>query len=353
MFPLSFPLNSLANAVAGAWVLDPFCGRGSTSYAARLLNLPSIGIDSNPVAVAIAQAKTVSTTPERIVAACRTILESKEEPKAIPVGRFWQAAFHPSTLRQLCKLREALLRDCRSPTRKALRALLLGRLQCPTPKGPLKSYCSNQMPRTYASKPKYALRFWREHGMRAPTVDVLELVNRQAAHFFNHLPSPVKARVVLGDSRTRSVRPLLPQGRQASWVITSPPYYGMRTYVPDQWLRYWFVGGPAQVVYRFARQLRHESPEVFAHDLSKVWRNVADACKPGARLVARFGTIPERDRNAVEILRASLVTADQGWRLTTVRSAGAADHGRRQAGQFGLTNSMPVEEFDFYAQLDS
>ena len=31
MFPLDFPLARLAGASTGDWVLDPFCGRGSTN----------------------------------------------------------------------------------------------------------------------------------------------------------------------------------------------------------------------------------------------------------------------------------------------------------------------------------
>lgn len=50
MFPLSFPFDALANSKAGEWVLDPFCGRGTTILAARLRGLPSVGVDSNPIA---------------------------------------------------------------------------------------------------------------------------------------------------------------------------------------------------------------------------------------------------------------------------------------------------------------
>ncbi len=58
MFPLDFPLRTLAGrARKGDWVADPFCGRGTTNFAARLLGLPSVGVDSSPVAVALTQAK--------------------------------------------------------------------------------------------------------------------------------------------------------------------------------------------------------------------------------------------------------------------------------------------------------
>ena len=76
MFPIDFPFDRLRSAAVGEWVMDPFCGRGSTNYAARLLGLPSVGIDSNPVAAAIADAKMVATTPERIVELCKSLLET-------------------------------------------------------------------------------------------------------------------------------------------------------------------------------------------------------------------------------------------------------------------------------------
>ena len=353
MFPLSFPLRQLKNARRGDWVIDPFCGRGSTNYAARLYGLPSMGVDVNPVAAAIAQAKGVSATPQEVVTACERILVSGDGPRSVPEGQFWSVAFHEHTLKQLCRIRESLLDNCRSPARKALRALLLGRLHGPKAKGRKKSYCSNQMPRTYASKPGYAVGYWREHGSRPPKVDVLELVRRKAPAYFSALPPTVPLRLVRGDSRTLDFAGLLPKGERARWVITSPPYYGMRTYVPDQWLRYWFVGGPETVAYEFSNQLLHTSPEEFAEQLALVWRNVASACHSGARLVVRFGSIPERTNGGLEVLRDSLNRADSHWRVTTIRPAGAADRGRRQATQFGLKDSTSRTEFDLFARLST
>jgi hypothetical protein len=42
-----------------------------------------------------------------------------------------------------------------------------------------------------------------------------------------------------------------------SRIVTSPPYYGMRTYLPDQWIRNWFLGGPPEVDYSIKGQLPH------------------------------------------------------------------------------------------------
>lgn len=172
MFPLEFPLGVLRNATPGQLVVDPFCGRGMTNYAARTLGLLSIGVDSSPVAVALSQAKLANASPHRIVAAARRILRDVPEPSEVPEGEFWRWAFHPDVLRVLCRLREGLLANCRSDTRKALRAILLGALHGPRPKS-RPSYFSNQSQRTYAPKPRYAVKFWKRHNLLPEPVDAL------------------------------------------------------------------------------------------------------------------------------------------------------------------------------------
>jgi DNA modification methylase len=65
MFPLEYPLRVLkGHRKVRPIVLDPFCGRGTTLFAARSLGLESWGIDTSPVAVAIAKAKLSNSTAE-------------------------------------------------------------------------------------------------------------------------------------------------------------------------------------------------------------------------------------------------------------------------------------------------
>jgi len=244
MFPLEFPLARLARARPGEWVLDPFCGRGTTMFAARLRGLGCTGIDSNPIAAAIAAAKLAEVRPGEVVDLARTILEEKSRVLSdVPEGAFWRMCFHPETLRDICTLREHFLGSCSTDEEVALRALMLGILHGPMHKTePM--YLSNQMPRTYATKPDAAIRFWKKRGLTTPPlVDVLGAISRRAHFTFSNAPQAVAGAVYLGDAR-HADRLLSPR-RLFSWVITSPPYFGMRTYRPDQWLRNWFLGGGA------------------------------------------------------------------------------------------------------------
>jgi hypothetical protein len=344
MFRLEFPLSVLgAGASPGDVVLDPFCGRGTTNYAGRVFGLSSFGAESSPVAVALTAAKLASTTPSAILHAARQILDEMEEPRDLPSGEFWEWAYHPEVLRTVCRLREGLLRDSTTDARHALRAIILGALHGPRPKGG-PSHLSNQSPRTYAPKPRYAVRFWRTRGLRPENVDVLSLLELRAARYYGRTAVPVRGAVILADSRRRNTYAQLLSGHRVNWVITSPPYYGMNMYIPDQWLRHWFVGGPPRVDYSTVGQVAHSSPRAYATQLRQVWMHVGEVCEPSAKLAVRFGGIHDRKANPLSIIKASF--AGTGWRIDSIRSAGTAAKGRRQALHFSGIQRNALEERD-------
>jgi len=345
MFPLDFPLAWLRQAAPGEWVLDPFCGRGTTLYAARLLGLPAAGADVSPVAAAIAEGMLGWARPEEVLGLAARLM--REEVGDLPEGEFWELAYHRRTLEEICRLREGLRREAEGDAARLLRLVLLGRLHGPLRKG-APAYLSNQMPRTFAPKPDYAVRFWKARGLRPPEVDPLELLARKVPETLGDLPPPVPGRVVCGDARTLNFQDL---GGPFSWVITSPPYYGMRTYVPDQWLRYWLVGGPPAVAYKYDGQIGSGPAEAYITALQTVWKNVAKACRPGARLVVRFGGLPSRMiAEPAELLRTSFTGTP--WRIKWLRAAGNPDCGRRQAKSFRIRHNSAVEEIDALAVLE-
>jgi len=351
MFPLSFPFEALANSRAGEWVFDPFCGRGTAILAARLRGLPSVGVDSNPVAGAIAAAKLAQVRASEVLALAQKILaDVRSGPvPATPQGEFWDLCYGPDTLRDICRVRNYLLASCSTRVEVALRGVMLGILHGPRNKGK-PTYLSNQMPRTYSTKPGPAVRYWRKHGLTPTEISVREAVRRRARFSFEEVPPSTLGKIITGDSRSFDFTRLT---SRYSWVITSPPYYGMRTYFPDHWLRNWFVGGPSDVDYRADDQLSHQSEDQFVSDLATVWKRTAEVCVTGAKFLCRFGALPSRTKDPWDLFKRSLTEADCAWRTTTIRDAGTSQHGRRQCEQFGTGKNKPVKEIDVYAVLEA
>lgn len=347
MFPLNFPYSHLSSAQPEDWVLDPFCGRGTTNFAARLRQIPSYGIDSSPIACAISAVKYVYATPNAIAKLCAEILNDAIEPVHIPQGGFWELCYHPSTLKEICILREAFLKECETDNQIALRALLLGILHGPKTKT-LPSYLSNQMPRTYSTKPDYSVHYWKHKDLLPQQVDVLDVVTRRANYTFMSLPPKIEGKISWGDAR--NPLPFKPADG-FNWIITSPPYFGMRTYVQDQWLRNWFLGGPDSVDYTVNDQIIHSNRQVFVQELSAVWKNVTSSCAPGTKMIVRFGALPSFACNPIDLIEESIVTANCGWEKQGIGHAGIPRNGRRQADQFGAGMGTAREEIDYYAVL--
>jgi hypothetical protein len=203
------------------------------------------------------------------------------------------------------------------------------------------------MPRTYASKPAYAVKFWKARGMEPTRVPALDVIARRADRILKSAPLAQGGRVYLGDS-TEILRGL---SQKFDLVVTSPPYYGMRTYVSDQWLRSWFLGGLPEVPYNSSGQIaRQPNQEAFIQALANVWAATARRCRRGARLAIRFGALPSARTDPEQLMLSSIRQADAGWSVKEVRPAGTSPKQARQAEQFGQAGSA-VDEVDVIAEL--
>lgn len=329
-------------------VMDPFCGRGTTLFAARQLGLASQGIDASPVAVAIAKAKLCEVNVEKTLALASSFMAT-EHAARIPRTEFFRYAFHQDVLAEICAIRQGLASLRRQTNASVLlRAAMLGCLHGPVSKNPQhQAYFSNQMPRTFASKPDYSVQYWQRNGLNPRRVDVLAALKRKLERIQEiALPAAGSiADVRLGDSRY--ARSIPGDSRNFSVVVTSPPYYGMRTYVQDQWLRNWFLGGPEHVEYENDEQLSHSGVAVFAESLGSVWRNMARSKTDDLHMYIRFGIIPSSKVDPRALVRASLESSRVGWKIISTRQADTAEAGKRQADQMS-TNSVAATEYDFH-----
>lgn len=344
MFPLAFPFRALRTASQGAIVLDPFCGRGTSNYAARFLKLETYGIDTSPVAVAIAKAKLAVATHDEVMSLVTQLLKVPlSDP--VPRGEFWSGAYHSKTLKQICQLRAGLAHR-RTDAANLLRGVVLGCLHGPLSKDPAQAgYFSNQMPRTFASKPGYSARYWKKHRLLPRVMDVTGPIERRLVRILAD-KTPIRTNpghIRRGDSTLSTSYHGVPD--RVSHVITSPPYYGLTTYVQDQWLRNWFVGGPDTVDYTMSAQLSHRSPEDFSDTLAKVWNHCGDHLADSGKMVIRFGSIRSRDYHPLDILKRSLSVSKHHWRTVHSMDVGTASAGKRQADAMG-TASPPTPEYD-------
>jgi hypothetical protein len=170
----------------------------------------------------------------------------------------------------------------------------------------------------------------------------------RAARYYGQALPAVEHRVKCGDSRNFHSLKAVCSGQRPKLIVTSPPYYGLRTYVSDQWLRNWFLGGPDRVDYSYGVQLSHQSVSAFIDDLRTVWLNVAAVGHRDAQLVFRFGAINDRLVDPRKVISSSL--QDTPWRLTTIVDAGTARRGKRQADTFVHLARKPIVEFDAWAR---
>jgi hypothetical protein len=281
----------------------------------------------------------------------KSILEERVDA-AVPEGEFWEWAYAPDILRKVCVLRDGL-RRLRSDAANILRAVCLGALHGPLTKSvATRSYFSNQMPRTFASKPDYSVRYWKARELRPLSVDVLNIIKARVARLkLDTLPQCAgSSRVSVGDSRL--MRGYASVSGPIDLVITSPPYYGMRTYVADQWLRNWFLGGAADVPYGEKTHLSHQSPQAFAESLAEVWNRVGDRLSTDGKLFVRFGAIPSRKANPRVIMQSSLEASRFSWKVRGISEAESAASGKRQACHMGKRiKSEAVIEHDYEIAL--
>lgn len=348
MFPLEYPFHILRkHRKDEPVVFDPFCGRGTTIYAARYLGLQSWGIDTSPIAVAIAKAKLAVSDVDEILDLATSLV--KRTPKRVPETAFFRKAYRQKTLREICAVREGLL-ALKEETNASilLRAAMLGCLHGPRSKHIEEAgYFSNQMPRTFSTKPDYSVEYWKKKGLIAPRVNIFNVLKRKLSRIkdIGERPEGLEGHVMCADARTVSLRKKIQ--KNTSLVVTSPPYYGMRTYVEDQWLRMWFLGGREKVKYGNASQITHDGQETFIDELAIVWDRIAKSEADKVDLYIRFGSVSSAKSDPRRIIKSSLAQSGD-WELVSVRNARDAHEGRRQAEQMGMSSSASVE-YDFHA----
>jgi DNA modification methylase len=294
-FPLHVALELLeANAHKNATILDPFCGKGTSLLAARLLGHKAYGIDVAPEAIVCSSAKLADVT---LTSICSYISNLKvPHGKSIDPPANVRVFFHRATLTQILAFRAALQRDLRNEQATTrdhaifAMALLLGILH-----GHASYSLSVPSAHAFSMSPGYVKKYCEDNNLLAPKRDVRECLLRKAMKCLaKPLPAKVESMVHMGSavSVSAAFRNLV---GKVDIILTSPPYLNAQTYSKDNWLRLWLLGYDHKV-------LRHSYLETgsisrFGQVMSEVFNEFSIMLRPGGLLICIAGDVSLGKRN--------------------------------------------------------
>lgn len=350
MFPETFVQDQLlAYSRPGDTVFDPFVGRGTTVLESLLNGRKGIGSDINPVAACVAGAKadipSLESVQERIESLRRSFAKWKHKRKPLP--DFFELCFSASTLKQVLFLRESLSWRRRKADR-FIAAMMLGILHGESHKTPL--CLSNRMPRTISTKPDYSVRWWQARSLLPPDRDAFSILMTMAHIRLGGQIPEIKGKVVLGDAR-RSSHLLRAHRESVALIVTSPPYLDTTDYAEDQWLRLWFLGGPAHPTPRLHKDDRHTQVDRYWTFLREVWAGSAALLAKQSFLVVRIGGAQLEKGELMTGLKDSLDRGFPRHRVKPLHSGETSAIRRRQTNSFRPGTSPQKVEHDFAFEL--
>ncbi len=286
-------------------VLDPFCGAGTVLVEARLAGARPIGVDINPLAVAISRAKTWDVPAERRAELLRrgkeiaaaTLAEGKAarrsgyEPQAprAPRGadpkqrdRGLEGWFSPHVRRELEFLAAAI--DEVKADDKGLAAVLEVLLSSILYKVSRRAADTDPSTATRRVARGAAARLFRQRvEMLAAGLDELCAV-----------PAAGRPRILRGDAR--NLAKLKVEDASVDAVITSPPYAGTYDYVDQHGLRLAFLGWSEREfeareigARRHFRGSRERAMDQFGQDLGRVLDEIGRVLLPGGLAAVVIG----------------------------------------------------------------
>lgn len=294
---------------AGDVVYDPFSGRGTAPLEACRLGRVGVGSDANPLAYVLTGAK---VDPPSLDAVKRRLAHlAKHQPRTRLAAAPDEVAmlYTEKVLRQLCWLRGEL--NVADRTDRFIMATILGLLHANFEPGSPARGLSISMPNTFSMSPAYVRRYIDEHGLKAPNVDVFEMVIAKADRMGVPDAAASRGRAWLGDARVPDAL-----GAPARLVFTSPPYLGVISYGKYNWIRLWMLGHEPKSV--DAELLATASPTKYIRFMSEVLTGATKAVAQDGYLCLMIGDVTDRANKTTTVNLAETVWVNAakpaGWR---------------------------------------
>ena len=287
-FPLSLAIELLVGRLnRDTLVLDPFCGKGTTLLAGRLLGSQVAGLDIAPEAFVCSIAKQQDVTLADIadyISSLRLTHVNQEIPAAVRVF------FAEPTLQDLLAIRRQVLRQAKSSdsrTRSAAQftlGTLLGILH-----GHASYSLSIRSAHAYSMAPAYVTRYAREHGLTPPVRDVKECLLLKARRLLSIPLPPTVPWSIKNGSALKLSRVFRDLRGRVDVILTSPPYLRTQTYAKDNWLRLWFLGYEYKLIRK--NYIETSSVKQYEYLMQRVLFQCVQLLKPGGTLICIAGDI--------------------------------------------------------------
>jgi hypothetical protein len=209
----------------------------------RILKRAAIGVDLNPLALAITRAKIADVALSDLHARIDDLsrdFRPGDEVSGISEGL--RIIYHPRTLGQMAYLRSALVGG--RPEDDFLRGALLGIMHGKQRADGSSAYLSIDMPNTFSMSPEYVRGFVERNDLRQRPADVFRALRDRVTWLLRDgLPKTQRPLLAFeGDATQLGELFKVNSLRRASALVTSPPYLGILRYGAFNWIRLWFLG---------------------------------------------------------------------------------------------------------------
>ena len=329
MFPVGFAKRIVETMCPlDGGVLDPFCGRGTAPFVAQATGRFALGLDINPVAWVFAIVKThPEPNAERVIHRLDDVRRASRVRDAKHSNEFQRWAWSSDVLRFLKTARRVLDWE-NDKVDRTLMGFVLTHVHAKIGDG-----ISNQMHKSRALGPDYAVRWWKERNMPPPDINpIIFLRNRILWRYCHGVVRNRAPEIIL--ERAEKV---LPRRRIARFdlLLTSPPYFNVTDYRQDSWIRLWMLKkGPA--LPNWKSDLKFARRSAYQPMLENVFSSAVHLMKPGCAIWVRTSARKFTREATIAAIHASWPRRKLYLRLDFPKTP-------TQTAQFGHTSSKPTE----------
>jgi len=286
---LVFKLVDMFNLKGGDWLLDPFCGCGTTNLACKQLGINSIGFDTLPVSIFVSKVKTTDYEISQLKKSVKEFLKIKFRKPYVNVSNNVKCAFSRFVLEDIIIFMDEIMKIKDNDTRNFL---LLGLI-------------NSAMKCSYAFKDGGVIKLKTKSV--PPLRDMLRRQLYTMIHDLEHFETkPCSAIIDYCDARKLKL-----DDNSVDAIITSPPYLNKieytRIYEIEQEL---FLPKEKTIGIRSFIGLREknlekdfseidiffDSPDntpltakAYIEDMLQVIKEMYRVCKPGAKVAVVVG----------------------------------------------------------------